>query len=239
MIYSVHPQEAGSTNGAAGTSTDVSHPTPEQTAAPSSSRFGPLLVEYDERVLTPRPWTLEQSRWAAELAASADPGPLLELCAGAGHIGLAAAVLAGCDLVQVEADPVAARYAATNAERAGWAQRVDVRTARLTEALREDEQFPLVIADPPYLPTVDVQRWPADPVRAIDGGADGLDVIRDCLEVGAAHLPPGGWLLLQVAGPAQADRVTRLVADAPAPVLRRHSVRVTDDERAILLLGRT
>lgn len=213
----------------------MSHPAP---AASRTCPFGPLLVEYDERVLTPRAWTLEQSSWAAELASRAPAGPILELCAGAGHIGLAAAVLADRDLVQVEADPVAVGYAIANAVRAGRADRVDVRMASLTDAVRPDERFPLVIADPPYLPTADVRRWPDDPVTAIDGGTDGLDVIRACLGVAAAHLAPGGHLLLQVAGPGQADRVTALTGSGPGPRLHRLGVRVIDAERAILHLAR-
>jgi methylase of polypeptide subunit release factors len=196
-------------------------------------RFGPLVVEYDDRVLTPRPWTAEQSRWAAELAADAAPGPLLELCAGAGHIGLAAAVLADRELVQVESDPVAAGYAARNAARAGRSGRVQVRTARLQDALRPGERFPLVIADPPYLPSEQVARWPDDPVAAIDGGADGLDVVRACLAVAGDHLPAGGPLLLQVAGPRQAAEVARSAAR-----FRHESLRIIDDERAIALLRR-
>src|SRR4051794_20079115 len=144
---------------------------------PSFCTFGPLVVEYDARVLPPRPWTLEQSRWAAELCAETDGAPLLELCAGAGQIGLAAAVLANRDLVQVEADAVAAGYARANAVRAGWSGRVEVRTKRLEEALRPGEVFPLVLADPPYLPTADIGRWPEDPRTAIDGGRDGLTVV--------------------------------------------------------------
>ena len=52
--------------------------------------FGPITVEADASVLTPRPWTLVQSAWAAELSPGAPAGPILELCCGAGHIGLAA-----------------------------------------------------------------------------------------------------------------------------------------------------
>ena len=214
----------------------MSQPPADVAPATRSCRFGPLWVEYDERVLTPRPWTFEQSRWAAELAAAAEPAPILELCAGAGHIGLAAAVLADRDLVQVEADPVAAGYAVANVARGAWGERVEVRNAGLTDALRPDERFPVVIADPPYLPTSQVRRWPADPVTAIDGGIDGLDVVWTCLGVAAAQLPADGSLLLQVAGSGQAELVTRLLEAAAAPALRRVALRVIDDERAIMLL---
>jgi methylase of polypeptide subunit release factors len=201
-------------------------------------RFGPLLVSYDERVLSPRQWTLQQSEWAAELCASAAPGPILELCAGAGHIGLAAAVLADRDLVQVEADPVAASFAEANAARAGWSDRVEVRTARLETALRPDERFAVIVADPPYLRSADIARWPDDPPTAIDGGSEGLDVVSACLHVAAQHLTDAGQLLLQVAGPRQDQQVAELVKATPAWGLRRLDVRVIDAERAILLLAR-
>jgi release factor glutamine methyltransferase len=206
------------------------------TVARQSCRFGPLLVDYDSRVLAPRPWTLAQSRWAAELAARAAPGRVLELCAGAGQIGLAAAVLAERELCQVEADPVAAGYAVANAARAGWADRVEVRIARLETALRPGEMFPLILADPPYLPSAELAHWPADPVTAIDGGADGLAVTRRVLDVAAEHLLGGGHLLLQVAGAAQATAVLDLPGCAPA--FAAGELRSTDARRAILHLVR-
>ncbi len=201
-------------------------------------RFGPIDVAFDDRVLVPRSWTLAQSEWAAQVAAGAGPGPLLELCAGVGHIGLAAAVLAHRDLVQVELDPVAAGYARANAERAGWGDRVEVRIGRLEDAVGEDERFPLVIADPPYLPTGEIGRYPQDPLLAIDGGDDGLAVVRACLAVADRHLEGGGALLLQVAGPLQAEAVEALAADARPPALETVETRAVDHARAIMLLRR-
>ena len=203
-------------------------------AGPKRCRFGPLEIEYDERVLAPRRWTIAQSDWAVELLADAPPGALLELCAGAGQIGLLAAMRTGRSLVQVEADPVAARFAAGNAGRAGLADRTEIRCARVEAALGPDERFALVLADPPYLRSADTSRWPDDPRMAIDGGADGLGLIRACLDAAASCLPPGGHLLLQVAGPGQAREVAALAAgqfDAEA-------ARITDDERAVQLLRR-
>lgn len=199
---------------------------------PRSRRFGPLLIAYDDEVLAPREWTFLQSQWAASLAAAAPAGSILELCAGAGHIGLAAAVLADRELVQVEADPVAASYAARNAERAGWSGRTEIRVERLQSAIRPYERFPIMIADPPYLRSADVKRWPEDPVTAIDGGVEGLDLIEACLQVAARCLEQGGKLLLQVRGSGQAEQLGVLSG------LRRRDLRVVDDERAVLLLDR-
>jgi methylase of polypeptide subunit release factors len=171
--------------------------------------FGPLSIAYDERVLQPREWTAAQSEWAAELAVTAPGGTLLELCAGAGHIGLLAAATSGRRLLCVDSNPVACDYARANAVAAGIAERVEVREGRLETALRADEQFPLVIADPPWVPRDLTHTFPEDPLSAIDGGTDGLDIARACVEVVADHLAAGGSAVLQLGSAAQADALDR------------------------------
>lgn len=167
--------------------------------------FGSLTIAFDDRVLRPREWTVAQSEWAADLMSRAPGGPVLELCAGAGHIGLLAVASSGRELVCVDASPVACDYARANALAAGMADRVEVREARLEEALASDETFPVVIADPPWVPRDETGRFPEDPLTAIDGGDDGLDVARACLAVIDDHLAPGGSAILQVGTRAQTD----------------------------------
>jgi methylase of polypeptide subunit release factors len=167
--------------------------------------FGALTIAYDERVLRPRQWTTAQSDWAADLMVTAPGGPVLELCAGAGHIGLLAVAISGRRLVCVDSSGVACDYARVNAVAAGLADWVQVREARLEEAVAADESFPVVIADPPWVPREQTSRFPEDPLTAIDGGEDGLDVARACLDVIDAHLSPGGSAVLQLGTRAQAD----------------------------------
>lgn len=170
-----------------------------------SVAFGSLTIEFDEHVLEPRPWVLIQSEWARELLDAAPPGPLLELCTGAGHIGLGALVGNERELVAVDADADACGWARRNAEANGLAGRVEVRQARLEDAVRPDESFVLVVADPPWVPSAEIGRFPEDPVLAIDGGAGGLDVARACLDAAARALRPRGSLLLQLGNDAQAE----------------------------------
>ncbi len=191
--------------------------------AEQSLDFGGLRIAYDERVLTPRPWTAMQSRWAAELAATAGPGPVLELCTGAGHIGLLAAALSGRSLVAVDVDPVACAYAERNAAAAGLADRVEVRCASMADALGDGERFAMVIADPPWVPSAHVGDHPADPLLAIDGGDDGLDLARLCLNTAADHLLPDAPVLLQVGTDAQADELAAV--EGWSEVGRRHGER--------------
>lgn len=167
--------------------------------------FEPLQIEYDERVLTPRPWTRLQSVWAAEIAHDAPDGPILELCSGAGHIGLEAARLSGRALVCVDQNPVAAEFAQRNAERAGLLGRLETRVADVAEALGEQESFPLAIADPPWVHSDAIDAYPEDPRLAIDGGADGLVVARACVDACRGSLLSAASLLIQLGTNDQAD----------------------------------
>jgi len=177
-------------------------------------RFGPIDVVFDDTVLRPRLWTLAQSEWAAELAGAAT---LLELGCGAGHIGLAAAALSGAPLVQVDIEPSACRWAELNAEANGLPQRVEQRCGTAEDVLFLDERFGVVIADPPYVPSSDVHLYPEDPLRAIDGGPDGLDSVRSFLAGIAGHVEPGGSVVLQVRGPEQVDQLRAWLDDPTAP----------------------
>ncbi|TDC50975.1 class I SAM-dependent methyltransferase [Jiangella ureilytica] len=212
--------------------------------SPRTAVFGRLRIDYDPRVLRPRAWTAAQSVWAAELLHDAPPGPVLELCAGAGQIGLLAIALAGCgrDLVLVDRDDAACGFARVNAERARPAGAVDVRFSPLETALAPHERFALVIADPPWVPTASIGRFPEDPATAIDGGPDGLQVAWSCIDVIARHLLPGGSAVVQLGTPAQLDRVAQRLARPargagdPAAALRVVAQRSYGDRGVLALL---
>jgi len=191
--------------------TSTTDPTLPHHVRPRIARLGSLHIAYDDRVLRPRPWTAAQADWAAELLAVAAPGPVLELCTGAGHIGLLAILGNERRLIAVDADPVACDYARRNAAGAGLADRVEVRQAVLEEALAPEEQFPVIIADPPWVPSARTADHPDDPVRAIDGGDDGLVIARRCVEVARTHLAPRGAMLLQLGSVAQATELTHVL----------------------------
>ena len=194
--------------------------------------FGSLQIAYDSRVLEPRAWTTAQSDWAAELAVDAPGGTMLELCAGAGQIGLLAAATSGRRLLCVDANPVACDYARANALAAGIADRVEVREGRLETALSSDERFPVVIADPPWIPRDLTWHFPEDPVSAIDGGPDGLDGARACLAVIGDHLAPGGSAVLQLGSAAQAETLGRESLFTSGRLVQ---VEVRQHERGVLV----
>ena len=192
--------------------------------------FGSLRIAYDERLLEPRDWTTAQSYWAADLIAHAPEGPVLELCAGAGHIGLLAVATRPRDLVAVDLNPVACEYVERNAAAAGLADRVQVREGDIEGALGPDERFAVVIADPPWVRRAETARFPEDPLIAIDGGDDGLDLARSCVRAIGRHLLPGGSGVLQLGNQAQVTALADLMA---ASGLCVHETR--DYQRGVLV----
>lgn len=195
--------------------------------------FDGLEITYDDEVLEPRPWTVEQARWAAALLEDLPAGPVLELCSGAGQIGLAVARRTGRALVQVDVDEHACALARANAAAAGVD--ADVRRVELELAVADGERFPLVLADPPYVPAGEVDALPEDPDLAVDGGDDGLDVARTCLQVAAAAVVADGVVLLQLGGPRQSSRITE---EAGALGLEVVEARTHGPDRSLVLLRR-
>jgi methylase of polypeptide subunit release factors len=201
-----------------------------------SMTFGPLVIWYDAEGLRPRPWTRRQSAWAAELLGGLPEGDVLELCAGVGQIGLLALVEADRDsdtashprrrLVQIGAEATSCRLAEQNAHEAGYAERVAVRRGVPEDVLRPGERFVLILADPPWVPHDRVSDYPDDPAPAIDGGSDGLDVVRALLPVIEGHLHASGAALLQVGGPDQVTQVRDLLEKRPS------ALRLTDFREA-------
>lgn len=201
-----------------------------------SCNFGPVGVEYDDDVLTPRPWTLLQSARAAQRLAHVPEGPLLEVHCGAGHIGQAAAAWSGNALVQLDDNPVCCEWAARNARRNNLP--ASIVCADVDAAPVASGTCALVLADPPYVPARETARYPEDPRHAIDGGEDGLDGVRACLPTAERVLRSGGLLVLQVRGPRQAKLVDALTRSAH-PALEVADVVVVSRTRAVIELLRT
>ncbi|MGH1565413.1 RsmD family RNA methyltransferase [Mumia sp. DW29H23] len=180
--------------------------------------FGHLTIAYDSSVLTPRPWTVRQAELAVEAAERSPQGPVLELFSGAGQIGLLAASQMRRPLVQVDVNPDACAFARANAQAAELEVDVDVRCGAPETVLGEDEQFAVIIADPPWVPSDDIHRFPDDPPLAIDGGADGLELVRHSLDLVRRHLVVGGHAVVQVGPDGQADVLADAVQTVPGLV---------------------
>jgi release factor glutamine methyltransferase len=196
--------------------------------------FCGLRVAVDPGVFVPRRRT-ELLAWQAIALAPAG-AVFVDLCCGAGAVAAAAA----CVVPRIEAhaadiDPVAVRCARRNVP-SGHVYEGDLYTP-LPATLRG--RVDVLVANAPYVPTDAIDLMPAEARLhenrvALDGGADGLDVLRRIIAGAPAWLAPGGHLLVETSE-AQAPRLLDAVR-AAGLVPRR--IR-DDDTGATIVTGRT
>ena len=122
--------------------------------------------------------------------------------------------------VAVDISSVALEQARQNALRAGLEKRVDFRRAAASpwDAIGSEETYDVIVSNPPYIADGEVATLAPevrdhDPRIALEGGVDGLDLVREIVGRAARHLRPGGGLFLEV-GVGQAERVRGLLEDA-------------------------
>ncbi len=114
-----------------------------------------------------------------------------------------------------DVSPGALEVARANAER--HAAAVTFVEGDLDAPLAAHAPFSLIVANLPYIPTADLASLPADvrsePALALDGGADGLDLVRRLVATAPALLSPGGALALEI-GAGQAEATSALLRAA-------------------------
>jgi release factor glutamine methyltransferase len=183
--------------------------------------FRDTAVRVGPEVLVPRPETELLVSWALELLPP--PGataPLvLDVGTGSGCIaGALASERRDVRIIALDTAPGAAAIARANIAALGLGDRVTVAVSDLFAALAPT-RADLIVSNPPYLPTGVVDTLAPEitdhePRAAIDGGPDGLDVIRRLIADAPRWLRPGAALVLETAGGDQADAVEALMRTA-------------------------
>jgi release factor glutamine methyltransferase len=190
------------------------------------TEFYGLPFAVDERVLIPRPESEHLVEAAlARLKAIETPAAPLVYDIGTGSGCLAAAIAhedARCRVIASDASAAALEVARANAERNGVGERVAFVEGVLFEPFVQagEADADVIVCNPPYVARSEWESLPDEirlhePREALDGGPDGLDVIRELVAAAPAHLKPGGWLLVEV-GHTQADAVKALMAQTDA-----------------------
>ncbi len=158
--------------------------------------FGGVVLHVAPGVYVPRAQSAELARRAAGVLPARGVG--VDLCTGSGAVAAWMQHAAPeAFVVGVEVDPVAARCAATNLGH--------VVVGDLAAPLHLSGLVDVVTAVAPYVPTSERRLLPADvqrhePVRALDGGDDGLTVVRRVVADATTLLHAGGHLLLELGG---------------------------------------
>ncbi|MEU7059199.1 putative protein N(5)-glutamine methyltransferase [Streptomyces sp. NPDC046197] len=163
------------------------------------AEFRGLRVVVEPGVFVPR----RRTEFLVDQAVAGAPraSVVVDLCCGTGAVGTAlAAALGPVELHAADIDPAAVRCARRNIGPAGGR----VHAGDLFEALPGDlrGRVDVLAANVPYVPTDEVCLLPAEardhePLVALDGGTDGLDVLRRVTAGAPDWLAPGGSLLVE------------------------------------------
>ena len=173
--------------------------------------FFNLELQVNRDVLIPRPETEKIVENVAQFCRNAtgfESPRILDLCTGSGCIAAALAYhLKTAQVVATDLSPAALAVAKGNLERLKLLDRVELLQGDLFMALRDvvdRSPFHIITANPPYiatsqLETLDRNVRDYEPRMALDGGLDGLTIVREILAGAPERLLPGGRLYVEVA----------------------------------------
>lgn len=187
--------------------------------------FRSLELAVDARVLVPRPDT-EATVDAALAHLPEGTARVVDVGTGSGAIALAIKKeRPDVEVWAVDRSPDAAAVARGNAERLGLA--VEVLEGDLLAPVAAHAPFAVIVSNPPYIPSGDIAALQPEvrkePLPALDGGPDGLALIRRLITDAPPLLAPDGALILEV-GAGQSSTVAALFATdgryAPATITK-------------------
>lgn len=167
--------------------------------------LGEFRFYVDERVIVPRSYI---AHWLMSDPAPWIPQPdaiesALELCTGSGCLAIVMAhVLPNASITAVDVSTPALAVARRNVADHGLEDRVALREGDLFGGVAGPDRYPLIVANPPYVTAAAMSALPDEyrhePVLALAGGQDGLDLVRRILAEAGDHLEPGGILVVEV-----------------------------------------
>lgn len=188
------------------------------------AQFCGLRIAVGPGVFVPRRRT--EFLAAEALARTAPDAVVVDLCCGSAAVGaVLRTTLPEIDLYAADVEPDAVLCARCNLQ-SGQVYQGDLFDALPPELLGRVD---VLVANVPYVPTEEIELLPAEarlhePRVALDGGRDGLDVLRRVVAAAPRWLAPGGHLLVETSERQAADAVAIIVRSG----LSAH--RTSDDE---------
>lgn len=150
---------------------------------------------------------------------------ILDMCCGSGAIAVSMAhFLPKAKITACDISPEALEVARGNAARNGLNGRIEFRESDLffmtkrKKTVRIKDSFDMILSNPPYIPTQDIDTLQTEvrdhePIKALDGGSDGLDFYRRIAEDAFGSLKKDGLMFLEI-GRDQAEAVISLLSGA-------------------------
>jgi len=189
----------------------------------------------DERVIIPRSYFLEiiPEQLPHWLPPDKPVKRAVDVCTGSGCLAvLLAHQFPDAKIDAIELSPDAAAVARFNLAEHRLAKRVKLFHSDCFDAVPR-ARYDIILSNPPYVPTREMKALPAEfknePALALDGGRDGLDVIRKLLRQARDRLQPHGIVVLEVGG-------LRAAMDRAFPELDLHWLHTADGEDCVCLI---
>jgi release factor glutamine methyltransferase len=185
-----------------------------------STSFCGFEIAVNRHVLVPRPETEILAefgwKWLREReAANANQVTALDFGTGSGCIAIAlAGKCPAAEIVALEISVETLEVARQNGAKNGVGERIEFLKGDGFGTLDSGTQFDLIISNPPYIPTAEIETLEPevrdyDPRGALDGGADGLDFYRRFADEARPFLKSGGKLMLEF-GDGQAEAIRKI-----------------------------
>jgi release factor glutamine methyltransferase len=194
--------------------------------------FYSLPFEVSSAVLIPRPESEFVVVEFLSLMKDIESPRAVDVGTGSGCLAIASASRKpGARFVAIDASEEALALARKNAAKHSVADRIDFRLGDRLGPVLGEEPFDVVMSNPPYIPTADIAGLELgvrdyEPHLALDGGPDGLDMVRGLIEQSVPLLKPRGHLILEI-GTAQEKPVRDLIEAQPglslAPTIHDHA----------------
>ncbi|MBI2518090.1 MAG: 50S ribosomal protein L3 N(5)-glutamine methyltransferase [Opitutae bacterium] len=189
----------------------------------------------DERVIIPRSYFLELlpeqiPHW---LPPKKPVKRVVDVCTGSGCLAiLLAHQFPAAKVDAIELSPGALSVARFNVAHHRVQPRVKLWRSDVFDAV-PPAKYDLILSNPPYVPTRELRALPEEfkkePAMALDGGRDGLDIIRKLLRQARERLQPHGIVVLEVGG-------LRAAMDRAFPELDLHWLHTEDGEDCVCLI---
>ena len=160
----------------------------------------------DERVIIPRSYFLEiiPQQLDGWLREPKKVSRVVDVCTGSGCLAvLLARHFPKAKVDAIDLSPDALEVAKINVRAHRVSRRVMLHRSNVFDAV-PPAAYDVILSNPPYEPSGHVDELPAEfhrePRMALDGGSDGLDIIRKLLAQSASRLTPEGVVLIEVGG---------------------------------------
>jgi release factor glutamine methyltransferase len=179
--------------------------------------FFSLPFHVSSDVLIPRPDTETLVMEILDGIKGLSSPRVLDLCTGSGCVAVAVAKNAkSANVTAIDISPAAIEIANKNAARHDVADRVSIVASDLFSGIVPGSRFDVIAGNPPYVPSAEIDQLDAEvrhePRLALDGGADGLSILRRIIKQAPDYAAGEGLLLLEFT-PEQADSLNAIVQE--------------------------